>query len=78
MRLDEVVSWALANADTIVMLCGAFYVCVSCVVALTPTKRDDNALRRFLEYASVLRPKNVPGVFSVPGRREWAEEGGDA
>jgi hypothetical protein len=65
------VEWVLANAEQIAILCGAFYVCVSCIVALTPTKEDDDALRRFLEYCSFLRPKNVAGVFSLPGFREW-------
>jgi hypothetical protein len=73
----QAVDWLLANADTIVMLCGAFYLCVSCVVALTPSTKDDDALRRFMEYASMLRPKNVPGVFSIPGFREWAKDEAD-
>jgi hypothetical protein len=68
------VEWMLAHAEQIALLCGAFYVCVSCVVALTPTQKDDDALRRFLELASFLRPKNVPGVFSLPGTREWSND----
>jgi hypothetical protein len=75
------VEWVLAHAEQIALLCGAFYVCVSCVVALTPTQRDDEALRGLtayirplMEYASFLRPRDVPGVFSLPGQREWRDD----
>lgn len=50
---------------------GAFWTLVSITVALTPTQKDDEALSRaraFLEKWSFLNPRNVPGLFSFPGK----------
>ncbi|MEM8884919.1 MAG: hypothetical protein AAGD14_12680 [Planctomycetota bacterium] len=43
------------------------YAFVSAIVAATETKRDDAALRRFIERFVLLKPKNVFGTLHVPG-----------
>lgn len=60
-------SWA-----DIGMAAGALYALLNVFVALTPTQRDDEALSRaraLLERMVFLSPRNVPGVFSLPGKR---------
>lgn len=50
----------------------AAWTLASAIVALTPTKADDEALSRLralLERLSFLQPKNSPGVVSLPGAR---------
>jgi len=51
-------------------LLGALWAVLSAVVALTPTKADDAALARFLNRLSWLKPPDVPGRLSLPGRLE--------
>jgi hypothetical protein len=73
MRPDEVLSWLMANAGTIAMLLGSLTALATVIVALTPTTRDDKALRRLMEYASLIHPPDVRTktgkVFSAPGTR---------
>lgn len=38
----------------------------SIVVRLTPTPRDDEVLKRILDWASFLRPKDAPGTLKMP------------
>jgi hypothetical protein len=66
MQPDDVVRYV----ELAIGLLTTLYVLVSCVVALTPTTRDDDALQRLLQRVSFLAPKNVRGIFSMPGRRE--------
>jgi hypothetical protein len=69
MQPDEVVRYV----ELAIGLLTSLYVLVSCVVALTPTTKDDDALQRTIQRLSFLAPKNVPGLFSMPGRRERGE-----
>ena len=49
----------------------ALWALASAFVALTPSKKDDEALTRlraFLERLSFLQPKTSHGVLSMPGK----------
>jgi hypothetical protein len=59
-------------AEKIIAAVLAAWALASAIVALTPTKSDDEALSRlraFFERLSFLQPKNSPGVASLPGAR---------
>lgn len=47
------------------------WAAVSALVAITPSKRDDEIVGRvrlFLERLSFFQPKTSPGVLSMPGK----------
>lgn len=44
----------------------AVYALVSIIVRLTPSPKDDEILRKILEYVSFLRPRDNPEVFKLP------------
>lgn len=68
--MDDLLLWMQANWEGIVAAVVALYTLASAIVALTPTKEDDAALRRFVQRIAFLKPKNVPGLLSPPGKRE--------
>lgn len=56
--------------EQVIVILAALWTVISGVVALTPTKADDelvSRLRRFVERLSFLQPSNSPGVLSLPG-----------
>jgi hypothetical protein len=60
--------------DEILALLGVAYTLISGVVALTPTREDDAFLARLMQRISFFAPRNVPGVFSMPGRMPRSKE----
>jgi hypothetical protein len=59
----------------ILALLGVAWTLVSGIVALTPSKADDAFLVRLMQRVSFFAPRNVPGVFSLPGKMPRAEDG---
>lgn len=65
----------MSTLQAIAAVLSAAWTFISTVIALTPTKRDDEWLaswqpraRAFFERISFLQPKTSPGVFSLPGK----------
>jgi hypothetical protein len=78
--MHEMLQALIENYEAVIVMTLAFYACVSAIVALTPTTKDDDVLRKFLEYASILTPSDVRArtgqIFSLPGTR--VQDGDDA
>lgn len=53
----------------ILTIAGLLYGALNVIVAATPTKKDDAWLARWAQRLAFLAPKNVSGVFSLPGLR---------
>lgn len=61
--------WVQANWDDLVGVALAVWTVVSMVVKLTPTQKDDDFLRKVMEYVSFLAPLGSGKLFSLPGTR---------
>ena len=51
------------------------YLALSAIVKATPTAKDDQALRKLVEFVSFLAPRDAGRIFSLPGTRVEREEG---
>lgn len=62
-------TWILENLATITAIVTAAMTLASLIVGLTPTPKDDAALktvRQFLVRLSILNPSDVRGLFKTP------------
>jgi hypothetical protein len=62
-------TWILENLATITAIVTAAMTLASLIVGLTPTPKDDAALktvRQFLIRLSILNPSDVRGLFKAP------------
>jgi hypothetical protein len=67
--MQQVVDFVSAHY---MMILGVAYAVISAGVAATKSEEDDAAWLRFCQAISILAPRNVPKVFSLPGKRDAA------
>jgi hypothetical protein len=67
--MDQVIQFVSAHY---MMILGVAYAVISAGVAATKSEEDDTAWLRFCQAISILAPRNVPKVFSLPGKRDAA------
>jgi hypothetical protein len=65
--MDQVLAFVTAHWAAIL---GVLYAVISAGVAATKSADDDAAWLRFCQAISILAPRNVPKVFSLPGKRD--------
>lgn len=70
----ETLDWIIEHWDYFVAAAVALYVLISFIVWLTPTRADDVWWKRTMERVSFLKPKNIPGLLSLPGVRDEPED----
>ena len=68
------IQFVIDNPEQALALLGALWAILSAIVALTPTQADDRALARLVNRISFLKPPNVAGRLSCPGKLEEPRE----
>ncbi len=63
----DALTFAQDNWDQILSIGAALWALVSLIVALTPTQDDDKWLASVAVRFSFLKPRDQPGVLSLPG-----------
>lgn len=58
--------WVEQHWEQLAAAAAALYALVSIIVALTPTPRDDEWLKRLMDWLSILKPKDADGTLKVP------------
>lgn len=61
-----VITWIVAHWPELVGVLGALLSVASFVVALTPSPKDDEVVRKIMAFLSFLQPKNAPGTVKAP------------
>lgn len=58
--------WIQEHWEEIGAILAAVYTIASIIVAWTPTPKDDEVLKRFMEWLSFLTPFDTPGTLKRP------------
>jgi hypothetical protein len=62
----DIISFLFANAGTIVQVVLGLLSVASLVVALTPSPKDDEFVRKAIAFLSFLQPRDAAGTVKAP------------
>lgn len=58
--------WIIQNSDTLVSIIFGVLSVASLITGLTPTPKDDQFVRKLINFFSFLKPKDSDGTFKRP------------
>ena len=62
----QILNWVYEHNNELFSLFLAVYTLLSIVTGLTKTPKDDEYLKKFFDFISFLKPKDVKGTVKVP------------